>query len=595
MALPRHILDRVERVFAYHRASKLTYAQPSPAPNTAPPSPYLEFPDNPRLPLPTTLLDVPLGALAVLESSLAALPDSFVAPPQTLKTLATWLYMADGVIGRRQDGPFTFPLRTCPSQGDLYPFEIYVAAFSLQDLEPGLYHYNPRSFSLSKLRDGSDTLTLIKRGRPDLEFIKRAPAALLISTVYCRSAWRYGSRGYRAALLDAGQSVQNLVSTAVGLGIQTITRLRMTESNMRELIGISPDAAFGEEESVQSMVVWADRSQREAILTHVTAARPVTLPMEFDGDAPLSGSSLTGVTEAAAATPPARLAINAGGAAVASLDMPDLMLPSYNRPMLIPIARAPLADRIMPHGSIVAAHHDCVAPGFAVRDIRPPLTELSPLPPQYPDVPMATPAKPGPGQSLRPILLDDGGAVRTFIRGPIPRDAFRTISRLAFGGGSYYPMFPAGPHAAFPRAFWIVHNIAGMDPGVWYYRTATNLWCLLREGSYRLETHYLTSEHDAFLDAAAVCVMVANMHGLMTYGGPDTYRLAHLEAGAIARRLCLGARGYGFASADTIFFFDDELREFLGLEKTGWEPLIAVALGVPSGGSPEGTHAPSLL
>src|SRR5262249_19119173 len=153
-----------------------------------------------RVRLPTTLLDEPLGVLDVLDSSIGALPDSYLSPPQDLKTLATWLYMADGVIGRRRNDSVEYPLRTVPSQGDLYPCEIYVAAFALHDLEPGFYHFNPRGFSLSKLREGVETLSQLKRGRPDLEFIKRAPAALLASTVYCRSSWRYGARGYRAAL-----------------------------------------------------------------------------------------------------------------------------------------------------------------------------------------------------------------------------------------------------------------------------------------------------------------------------------------------------------------------------------------------------------
>ena len=51
------------------------------------------------------------------------------------------------------------------------------------------------------------------------------PAALLVSTIFCRSAWRYRNRGYRYALIDAGHLVQNLVTAANGLGIQTTTRL----------------------------------------------------------------------------------------------------------------------------------------------------------------------------------------------------------------------------------------------------------------------------------------------------------------------------------------------------------------------------------
>jgi SagB-type dehydrogenase family enzyme len=571
MAFPRSILDRIESVHAYHQSSKLHYGNVPAAGHGAPPTPYLDFPDQPRAKLPTTLLDEPLGVLDVLDSSIGALPDSYLSPPQDLKTLATWLHMAAGVVGRR---------RTFPSHGELYPSEIYVAAFALHDLEPGFYHFNPRSFTLTKLRDGAETLSQIKRGRPDLEFIKRAPAALLVSTIYCRSSWRFGLRGYRAALLDAGRAVQNLVTAAAGLGIQTITRLRMTESTMRELIGVSAGASFMQEESVQSMVVWADRTQREAILTHLAASNSSSSEHAPFSDASLD-DALPSSSDTTTATAP-RVAINAGGAAIASLDVPDLLLPSFGRRGMPPLARAPLtSDEVIPQPAILGVHHDCVAPGVAIRDIRPPLTELSPLHSEYPPIQMARAAQPDHGTPLRSVLLN-ANAPRDFSRGPIPRDAFRTICRLAFAGGSYFPMFPAGAQAAFPRTFWVIHNVAGMDPGVWYHRASSDEWCLLREGSFRLETHYLAGEDDAFASAAAVGFVVVSLGALLTRGGPDTYRLAHLETGTVSRRLSLAAAGLGFASIDTLNFFEDEIRAFLGIEKIGWEPIAAIALGQPA-------------
>ena len=149
-------------------------------------------------------------------------------------------------------------LRTCPSSGALYPFEVYVAAFGIEGLEPGLYHYNLIDFTLCKLRDGQITLSTIKRGRPELNFLKSVPAAILVSTIYWRSAWRYRQRGYRMALLDTGHLMQNLVTAANGLGIATNPRLQLNDRTMRELIGIHPNADFGAIECVQGLVAWAD-------------------------------------------------------------------------------------------------------------------------------------------------------------------------------------------------------------------------------------------------------------------------------------------------------------------------------------------------
>ena len=162
-----------------------------------------------------------------------ALPESTVCPPQNLKTLSTWLFMADGLTQKKDEGNRLTWVRSCPSSGQLYPYEIYVAAFGIEDLEPGLYHYCPKEFNLRKLREGREALAIMKRGRPDLEFLKTVPAALLVSTIYWRSAWRFGK--LRIPLRDARRRPPrgNLTVSGTGLGIQTLTRLQMKESCMR--------------------------------------------------------------------------------------------------------------------------------------------------------------------------------------------------------------------------------------------------------------------------------------------------------------------------------------------------------------------------
>lgn len=94
-----------------------------------------------------------------MRDGLEGLPESQLNPPHNLKTLASWLYMTYGLSKKVQvDKRTTTWLRPTPSIGSLYPCEIYVAAFAIDDLEPGLYHFSPRTFSLYKLREGLATL-----------------------------------------------------------------------------------------------------------------------------------------------------------------------------------------------------------------------------------------------------------------------------------------------------------------------------------------------------------------------------------------------------------------------------------------------------
>jgi hypothetical protein len=183
MGLPEDIVQRVERVLSYHRASKLDGNQPKRQlqldPSSRPPT-HRTFEQASKIPLLTTLLDASTPAIAVLENGRDALPDSQMSPPQDLKTLSTWLFMSDGMIPIRRNNKIIGYERTCPSSGATAPCEIYVAAFAIEGLEPGLYDFSAREFSLRKIRDGYEALSLLKRGRPDLDFLKTTPGVILV-------------------------------------------------------------------------------------------------------------------------------------------------------------------------------------------------------------------------------------------------------------------------------------------------------------------------------------------------------------------------------------------------------------------------------
>src|SRR5438445_3597149 len=199
MPLPRHILDRVERLYSYHQRTKLMALGPrmgAPPDPQFKPAPARVFHNAPKVQLPTTLLDAPVGMLTLLSAGQDALPDSLRAPPQDLKTLASWLYYAAGET-KRTIGRATTWTRAFPEADANLPVDIYVAAFAVHGLDAGLYHFSQREFALRKLREGLPALMQIKKGRPDLEFLKTLPAVFLVAGGYWRAVYRYGRRGYR--------------------------------------------------------------------------------------------------------------------------------------------------------------------------------------------------------------------------------------------------------------------------------------------------------------------------------------------------------------------------------------------------------------
>jgi SagB-type dehydrogenase family enzyme len=552
ITLPQDVLDRVARVLDYHESTKLSHEQAHQNPHKLDPDnkPYefRVFEMAPATSLPSGLLDVPAQTLALMEHGFASLPGGAPEPPvQDLKTLGTWLHFANGIASRKRLVTQTIFSRTCASDGHTFPCEIYIAAFGVDGLEPGLYHYTPREFLLRKLREGDETLARLTRGRPDLAFLKTVPLAMLVSTLFSRATWRFGKRGYRHAVHDAGYLVQNLVTVATALGIQTMTRLIQNDMATRELIGVRTDADFGEAEAVQALVVWADRALKPiAARTPARATSSATTSAE-QNDAP--------------------------GSVPAASASPRTALPPIDRPML--------ANETVPYFTIVSTHLDCVAPGVAVREVRPPLTDLSPLPPNFPtiDPPVMIGDRP-PGEALRKILLTRA-ATTHFGHRPIARHDFYTINRLAFRGGTFFPLHPDGPHVALVRPFWIVHEsgVDGFEPGIWYYHPPSDQWSHLRRGDFHKEAAYLAAEQQPFGRCAATCFCAANLHNLMQVAGPDVYRLAHLESGVVTNRVALSTEALNLSWHESGLLYDDELRQFLGLKQTGWEILNVIAVG----------------
>lgn len=142
---------------------------------------------------------------------------SFGSGPVTLEPLSSLLAAGYGTTNRPSAvGERRF--RTVPSAGALYPLELYVHARAIVGLDPGLYHFQATRHRLQRLRAAADDQLVATFVQPDL--IGAAAAVVLITAVFARGTFKYGERGYRFALIEAGHVAQNinLVAAALGLG-----------------------------------------------------------------------------------------------------------------------------------------------------------------------------------------------------------------------------------------------------------------------------------------------------------------------------------------------------------------------------------------
>jgi len=141
----------------------------------------------------------------------------FAEKGMDISTLSKLLSLSFGLRNDKADVGF----RTYASAGGRYPIEVYIVLFETMDIEQGVYHYNIHDNSLELMRSG-DYYEKIQELYSNQSGIITTdyPCLILFSMVYDRTMEKYGERGYRFILLDAGHMSQNLylVATYLGLG-----------------------------------------------------------------------------------------------------------------------------------------------------------------------------------------------------------------------------------------------------------------------------------------------------------------------------------------------------------------------------------------
>lgn len=172
------------------------------------------FRQHPHLP------SVPLPACAASEARLGEVlrgrrSRRDLSGPLSFPQLSTLLQQALGptLVYETEPEQITQALRAWPSAGGLYPLDTYVVARRVDGLDPGVYHYNLATVALERLPTrGPDEL--LRDGFFWQEWVTTAAAAILLVAAFERTLAKYGERGYRLVLLDAGHAAQNVLLVA---------------------------------------------------------------------------------------------------------------------------------------------------------------------------------------------------------------------------------------------------------------------------------------------------------------------------------------------------------------------------------------------
>ncbi len=139
---------------------------------------------------------------------------SFTSQQLNLEQLSQLLWAAYGIT---EDRGYK---RAAASGGACYPMDIYVLVGEegVKGMHAGIYHYEPMGHNVSLISEG-DLREGVARASLGQMWMAKPPLSLVVCAEYARITSRYGDRGVRYAMIEAGHIGQNIFLQAEALGL----------------------------------------------------------------------------------------------------------------------------------------------------------------------------------------------------------------------------------------------------------------------------------------------------------------------------------------------------------------------------------------
>ncbi|MEA3432720.1 MAG: SagB/ThcOx family dehydrogenase [candidate division WOR-3 bacterium] len=161
---------------------------------------------------------------------------SYKDKPLTITELSQLLWAAQGITA-------DWGGRTAPSAGATYPLEVYVVVGEVENLEDGLYHYNPKTHTIKKKKQG-DLRNELANAALGQAMIRKAPISFILTAIYERTTGRYGERGIRYVHMEVGHVGQNIYLQAETLGLGTVVVGAFYDDRVKDTFGIEEEPLY---------------------------------------------------------------------------------------------------------------------------------------------------------------------------------------------------------------------------------------------------------------------------------------------------------------------------------------------------------------
>lgn len=187
---------------------------------------HLSHLDRVALPEPSALCGVDLETALLSRKS----GRTFGSGAMSAQQLSTILHHGNAV--RDEHGT-----RSYPSSGNLGSVEVFPIVMNVLGIAPGIYHFDSIHHDLACLRAGRFARWLREFIVYQIEFSEASVALVLVSS-FGRLMSKYGLRGYRMALLDAGHVSENFYLVATALELKVCATAGFIDDELDSALGL---------------------------------------------------------------------------------------------------------------------------------------------------------------------------------------------------------------------------------------------------------------------------------------------------------------------------------------------------------------------
>ncbi len=440
-------------------------------------------------------------------------PDKF-AGGLTVEALSRLMFFTNGVTAAvnnpgEQEGVSYF--RAAPSAGALYPTELYlIVRRQITDgPEPGTYNFNVRQHQLVRVApsgfgpEGDEAFEALGAATKNHPALRWADYAVVMTTVFYRSSWRYGPRGYRRCMLDTGHVAGNLAAYAPHEGYGVVAIPGFVDQEVNELVGVD-----GTNEAaclVMALIPGKDWKDMPAADFSGLGSGPDT-----NNETPADDALLSSM--------------------VSSTKLQRESIPLATVPRLA-------ASGSMRHGPLQ------FAPGVKLTG------ETLDLRDNLPRIILAR--RSTRALSGDPVRLED------------LQQLLEYSTRWDLTGDDWEQ--PAMLESSAVDTWVVAQRVDGLPSGVYLHMPESRELRQVEQGDFRGQVYRFCLEQQLAANAAAVVIHTADLASTVRRWGNRGYRMLHLDAGHMGHRLNLACIAKRLGVSGIGGFYDDQVNELLGL------------------------------